>query len=72
MQDKTEYLVMAHGREDRVQKARMSLVTSGGVHGFKPPLQRAAQQEMAQQLPLPLVRHRVRAFSSARSGSEQR
>ena len=57
---KTEYLVMAHGREDRVQKARRSLVTSGGVHGFKPPLQRTAQQEMAQQLPLPLVRHRVR------------
>ena len=31
MQDKTEYLVMAHGREESVQKARMSLVTNKRV-----------------------------------------
>ena len=31
MQDKTEYLVMAPGREDRVQEARKSLVTNKRV-----------------------------------------
>ena len=41
----TEYLVMAHGREESVQKAGMSLVTNGGVHGFELPLERAARQD---------------------------
>ena len=36
---------MAHGREESVQKAGMSLVTNGGVHGFELPLERAARKD---------------------------
>ncbi len=43
-----------------------------GVHGFELPLERAAQQEMAALHARCLFSHRVRAFSSARSGSAQR
>ena len=48
MQDKTEYLVMAHGREESVQKVGMSLVTNKRVStGSNSQLERAARQEMA-------------------------
>ena len=61
----TEYLVMAHGREESVQKARMSLVTNKRVStGSNSQLERAVRQDGGAVL-LPLKSPRAHILLSA-------
>ena len=59
-------------RGKRPKSTNVARNKQASVHGFELPLKRAAWQEMAAQLSRCLFSHRVRTFSSARSGSAQR
>ena len=68
----TEYLVMAHGREESVQKARMPLVTNKRVSTDSNSRSNVPRGKKWRRSTPVASSHRVRTFSSARSGSAQR